>query len=177
VCCSKPGPFFSALTILENVALVIREQTTLRDERLINELSVLKLHMCGLSGEELHRFPLQLSGGMRKRAALARALALDPQFLPFDEPSAGLGPVEAARLDRLFLALHDSLDFTAIVITHDLDTLYAECDRIAALAERKIIESGSIDQLQRSQHPWVQRYFAGDRGDAPARAHRHALTS
>ena len=168
----QTGALFSSLTVLENVTFVVREQTDLRDESLVTVLSALKIQMCGLSPETFNSFPAQLSGGMRKRAALARALALDPELLILDEPTAGLDPIEAARLDVLIGDLCQSLGLTAFIVTHDLDSLYALCHRVAVLAEKKIIADGPLAELRRSIHPWIQQYFLGPRGEAAARAHR-----
>jgi phospholipid/cholesterol/gamma-HCH transport system ATP-binding protein len=122
--------------------------------------------MVGLEEEAALKFPSQLSGGMKKRAGLARALALDPLLLFLDEPTAGLDPISAAAFDNLVRVLRDTLDLTVLLITHDLDTLHATCDRVAVLADRRVIACGTIPQLRAFPHPWVQDYFSGPRGRA-----------
>jgi phospholipid/cholesterol/gamma-HCH transport system ATP-binding protein len=122
--------------------------------------------LSGLPPEAASKYPSELSGGMRKRAGLARALALDPELLFLDEPTAGLDPIGAARFDELTRALADTLDLTVFLITHDLDTLYAICDRVAVLADKKVIAVGSIPELLETDHPWIQEYFNGARGRA-----------
>ncbi len=171
------GALFSSLTVLENVMLVIREQTECRDQGWAAALARIKIRMCGLAEEAFDLFPAELSGGMRKRAALARALVLDPELLILDEPTAGLDPVEAARLDELVGELCHGSRLTALMITHDLDSLYAVCSRVAVLAEKKVLATGSIDELRRSTNPWIRQYFLGSRGEAAARAYRTARSA
>lgn len=167
----QSGALFSNLTVLENVALVAREQGRLSPE-LASCLAAIKIQDSGLSADSFQLMPSQLSGGMRKRAALARALVLDPHLLFLDEPTSGLDPVEAAHVDELVRDLCRNLGLTALLITHDLDTLYAVCDEVAVLAEQRIIAVGTIDQLKQNPHPWIAQYFLGQRGIAAFRAHQ-----
>jgi phospholipid/cholesterol/gamma-HCH transport system ATP-binding protein len=167
----QSGALFSNLTVLENVAFVAREQANLSEE-LSYSLAAIKIQMCGLESDAFHLMPSELSGGMRKRAALARALVLDPKLLILDEPTSGLDPVEASHVDTLISELCRVLGLTALLITHDLDTLYSVCDRVAVLADRRIIATGTIDELKRNSYPWIRQYFLGSRGTAAFRAHR-----
>lgn len=164
------GALFSTLTVAENVQVPLREFYKDLDEELLDEIASYKIVMSGLPVEAAPKFPSELSGGMRKRAGIARALALDPPLLFLDEPTAGLDPIGAAAFDQLILDLKESLDLTVFLITHDLDTLYAICDRVAVLADRKVIAEGTIDELLATDHPWIQEYFNGPR----ARAALHA---
>ncbi|HZD26087.1 MAG TPA: ATP-binding cassette domain-containing protein, partial [Alphaproteobacteria bacterium] len=134
--------------------------------RLMDELTGLKLAMVGLPPETCTKYPSELSGGMRKRAGLARSLALDPELLFLDEPTAGLDPIGAAAFDSLIRRLQRSLGLTVFMVTHDLDSLHAICDRIAVLAEKRIIVIGTMDDMLRHPHPWVREYFHGPRGRA-----------
>ena len=132
----------------------------------MHEIARYKVVLSGLPADTASKYPSELSGGMRKRAGLARALALDPELLFLDEPTAGLDPIGAARFDELTRELADTLDLTVFLITHDLDTLYAICDRVAVLADGKVIAVGTIPELLESDHPWIQEYFNGPRGRA-----------
>ena len=157
------GALFSSLTVQENVETPIVEHTTLSPE-LRQELGCLKLALVGLASETGRKFPAQLSGGMLKRAALARALALDPELLFLDEPTAGLDPASADALDELILQLRDSLGLTVVMITHDLDTLWRVADRAIFLGEGRILASGTMEEMSHSEHPLLQAYFQGNRG-------------
>ncbi len=160
------------LTVAENVALPL-EMFTRLDAGSIAALVRLKLSLVGL-GAAGGRMPSELSGGMRKRAGLARALALDPELLFLDEPTAGLDPIGAAAFDELIKSLRDTLDLTVFLITHDLDTLYAICDRVAVLADKKVIAVDTIPNLLALDHPWIQEYFNGPRGRTAASSYYEA---
>lgn len=162
------GALFSSLTVKENIQVPMREYFDI-SRRLMDELSLLKLEMVGLSRDAADKLPSELSGGMIKRAGLARALALDPELLFLDEPTSGLDPIGAAAFDELIGRLRDSLGLTVYMVTHDLDSLYSVCDRIAVLAERKVLVTGTVDELLRYDHPWVRSYFHGARGGRLAR--------
>jgi len=168
----QQGALFSNLTVKENVAAPMYEHTRLSRQE-IGELAELKISMVGLEPEAAAQKPSALSGGMRKRAGLARALALDPELLFLDEPTAGLDPIAASAFDALIKDLSDSLDLTVFMITHDLDSLYAITNRVAVLADRKVVAVGPVRELEKSNHPWIQEYFLGPRGRA---ATRTALT-
>ncbi|MBM3534883.1 MAG: ATP-binding cassette domain-containing protein [Alphaproteobacteria bacterium] len=161
----QDGALFSSLTVGENVQVPMREHLKLPPV-LADQLAMLKIRLAGLKPEDANKFPSELSGGMRKRAALARALALDPDIVFLDEPTAGLDPVGAAQFDALLKSLSRSLGFTVFLITHDLDTLYAVTDRIAVLADKKVLVTAPIAELERHPHPWIQEYFHGPRGRA-----------
>ena len=161
----QQGALFSSLTVLENVASPLIEHTSL-SRTTIRELAEMKIAMVGLKPESHHLKPAELSGGMKKRAGLARALALDPELLFLDEPTAGLDPIGAAAFDELIRQLSDDLGLTVFMITHDLDSLYAVCDRIAVLADKHVVEKATIEELERSDHPWIKEYFLGPRGRA-----------
>ena len=163
------GALFSSLTVAENVAVPLVEHHGL-DRTIVTRLAALKIALAGLPAEAGAKYPAQLSGGMVKRAALARALALDPDILFLDEPTAGLDPIGAAAFDRLILTLRDALGLTVFIITHDLDTLYAICDRVAVLAQKRILVADTLDVVERCDDAWVRDYFQGPRG----RAARHA---
>ena len=160
------GALFSSLTVLENVQVPLKEHYPELPPDLVHDLATLKIRLAGLGEDAGPKLPSQLSGGMRKRAALARALALDPALLFLDEPTAGLDPIGAAAFDELIRGLQKSLGLTVFLITHDLDTLYAICDRVAVLADRKVLVNAPLDEVERFEHPWVQEYFHGPRGRA-----------
>jgi len=155
------GALFSGLNVLDNIALGFRENYDL-PEADVEELVFAKLQMVGLKPEVAYKMPSELSGGMVKRAALARALALDPEILFLDEPTAGLDPIAAASFDELIHTLRDILGLSVLIITHDLDTLTSLCDRIAMLVDKKIT-AGTLDEMVRSDHPWIKEYFTGPR--------------
>jgi phospholipid/cholesterol/gamma-HCH transport system ATP-binding protein len=157
---------FSTLTVAENVQVPIREFYPKLSQQLLDEIAAYKVVMSGLPANAGPKFPSELSGGMKKRAGVARALALDPELLFLDEPTAGLDPIGAAAFDELIRDLRDALGLTVFLITHDLDTLHAICDRIAVLADRRVIAVGTIPELLKLDHPWLQEYFSGPRGRA-----------
>jgi phospholipid/cholesterol/gamma-HCH transport system ATP-binding protein len=169
----QQGALFSNLTVRENVAAPMFEHTKLSRKQ-IYELADLKIALVGLKPEAGVLKPAELSGGMRKRAGLARALALDPELLFLDEPTAGLDPIGAAAFDELIKDLSDSLDLTVFMITHDLDTLYEITDRVAVLADRKVVATAPVRELETSDHPWIREYFLGPRGRAAAKAKTEA---
>lgn len=159
------GALFSSLTVAQNVMAPVREHLNLPED-LAKDIAALKISMSGLPEEAGAKYPAELSGGMKKRAGLARALALDPEIVFLDEPTAGLDPIGAARFDELIVNLKESLGLTVFMVTHDLDTLHATCDRVAVLAEKRVIACGPLDEVRRADHPWIQEYFAGPRGRA-----------
>jgi phospholipid/cholesterol/gamma-HCH transport system ATP-binding protein len=160
------GALFSTLTVAENVQVPLREFYKYLDEQLLSEIATYKIVMTGLPATAAPKYPSELSGGMRKRAGLARSLALDPTLIFLDEPTAGLDPIGAAAFDELIVELKEALGLTVFLITHDLDTLYAICDRVAVLADKKVIAAGTIEELLATDHPWIQEYFNGPRGRA-----------
>jgi len=162
------GALFSTLTVAENVQVPLKEFYADLDAKLLNEIAGYKIVMSGLPADAGPKYPAELSGGMVKRASLARALSLDPELLFLDEPTAGLDPIGAAAFDQLILDLKSRLGLTVFLITHDLDTLYAICDRVAVLADRRVIGIGTIPELLAMDHPWIQSYFNGPRGRAAA---------
>jgi phospholipid/cholesterol/gamma-HCH transport system ATP-binding protein len=162
------GALFSTLTVAENVEVPIKEYFPYIKPPLLDEIASYKIAMSALPADAGPKYPAELSGGMVKRAGLARALALDPELLFLDEPTAGLDPIAAASFDELIKSLQKRLDLTVFLITHDLDTLYAICDRVAVLADRKVIAVGTIPELLALDHPWIQEYFNGPRGRAAA---------
>ncbi len=170
----QDGALFSSLTVGENVALPLKEHHEEIDDELRDQLVRLKIRLAGLPDDAADKLPSQLSGGMRKRAGLARALALDPDLLFLDEPTAGLDPIGAAAFDQLILTLQQALGFTVFLITHDLDTLYAICNRIAVIADQRVLINAPIQQVEQFDHPWVQEYFHGPRGRAAQRSVRGA---
>ncbi|CAD0186895.1 putative ABC transporter ATP-binding protein [Ruegeria sp. THAF57] len=161
----QDGALFSSLTVLQNVMAPMREHTGL-SESLMTALGGLKISLVGLPQLSCGKFPSELSGGMRKRAALARALALDPEIVFLDEPTAGLDPIGAAAYDELIGELQHALGLTVFMVTHDLDSLYAICDRVAVLAEKRVLVEGPIEEMTKVDHPWVQEYFTGPRARA-----------
>ncbi|MFG3448689.1 MULTISPECIES: ABC transporter ATP-binding protein [unclassified Stenotrophomonas] len=162
----QDGALFSSMTVGENVQVPLKEHHGELPERWHYELALLKVKLAGLPADAINKLPSQLSGGMRKRAGLARALALDPPLLFLDEPTAGLDPIGAAAFDRLIKTLQEALGLTVLLITHDLDTLYAICDRVAVLADHKVIANAPLPEIEQLEHPWIQEYFHGPRARA-----------
>ena len=160
----QDGALFSSLSVAENIIVPIREHAKL-EEGLMREIAALKIALVGLPPDTGSKKPSELSGGMRKRASLARALALDPDVLFLDEPTAGLDPIGAAHYDELVKSLRDALGLTILMVTHDLDSLYAVCDRIAVLLDKRVVV-GTMAEMLEYDHPWVREYFHGPRGRA-----------
>jgi len=160
----QQGALFSSLSVLENVQFPMREFLEV-PPRILDEMARLKLEMVGLSPADHDKMPSELSGGMIKRAALARALALDPELVFLDEPTSGLDPISAGTFDSLIKTLQQTLGLTVFMITHDLESLYAVCDRVGVLADGKVVASGPIADILQSPHPWVRDYFAGRRSE------------
>ncbi|WP_159978546.1 MULTISPECIES: ABC transporter ATP-binding protein [unclassified Novosphingobium] len=160
------GALFSTLTVGENVEVPLKQFFPEITDELRSEIARFKVRLSGLPEEAAFKYPNELSGGMKKRAGLARALSLDPELLFLDEPTAGLDPIGAAAFDSLTRELKETLGLTVFLITHDLDTLYAICDRVAVLADRQVIAVGTIPELLALDHPWIQEYFNGPRGRA-----------
>jgi len=169
----QQGALFSNLTVRENVASPMFEHTKMTRSE-IDDLSDLKIALVGLPPNAGDLKPSELSGGMRKRAGLARALALDPELLFLDEPTAGLDPISAAAFDELIKDLSDSLDLTVFMITHDLDTLYEITDRVAVIADKKVVATAPVRELEHADHPWIREYFLGPRGRAAAKVKTEA---
>lgn len=163
----QSAALFSNLTVRENVATPLVEHAKLPTD-FIDSVADLKIALSGLPADAAGLLPSELSGGMQKRAGLARALAMDPELLLLDEPTSGLDPVVAAQLDQLVFDLSRALGLTVILITHDLDSLFAITDRVAVLADKKVSAIGPVSELQRSEHPWIRQYFDGPRGRAAA---------
>ncbi|MBV9246690.1 MAG: ABC transporter ATP-binding protein [Methylobacteriaceae bacterium] len=159
------GALFSGLTVRQNIQVPMREYLSL-SQRLMDELALLKIELVGLKADAAEKYPSELSGGMIKRAALARALALDPEIVFLDEPTSGLDPIGAGEFDDLIATLQQTLGLTVFMVTHDLDSLYSICDRVAALADGKVIAAGSMETMLASQHPWLKAYFHGKRGSS-----------
>lgn len=158
----QQGALFSSLTVLENIQVPMREYLDM-PKPLMDELARLKIDLVGLAPDAAEKFPSQLSGGMIKRAALARALALDPDVVFLDEPTSGLDPIGAAEFDELVAKLRDTMGLTVYMVTHDLDSLFSVCDRIAVLGNKKVLVAGTIADMLASEEPWVKLYFRGKR--------------
>lgn len=163
------GALFSSLTVLENISLPLTEYSGLTAAE-ARHIAAMKLALAGLPPGAGDKYPSELSGGMVKRAALARALALDPDILFLDEPTAGLDPIGAAAFDHLIMTLRDALGLTVFLVTHDLDTLYAICDRIAVLSAKRVLVAADIDTVAATDDAWIQEYFQGPRGRAASKA-------
>src|SRR6185437_7844524 len=160
----QQGALFSSLNVQQNIEFPIREYLKGLSPRLIEEIALAKLKMVGLNDSVRRKYPAELSGGMIKRVALARALALDPDIVFLDEPTSGLDPIGAAEFDELILTLQRTLGLSVFMVTHDLDSLHAVCGRIAVLSEGRVIADGPIETLLASEHPWLKSYFCGKRG-------------
>lgn len=156
------GALFSSLTVLQNIQVPMREYFSL-PQCLMDELAISKLELVGLPVDAAFKYPSELSGGMIKRAALARALALDPKLVFLDEPTSGLDPIGAADFDSLIVTLRKTLGLTVFMVTHDLDSLYDACDRVAVLSDKRVLVSGTIETMQSFDHPWTRHYFTGKR--------------
>ena len=168
----QDGALFSSLTVIENVKVPLLEYYDLPPP-LLDELALLKIRLTGLPVDAAHKYPAQLSGGMRKRAGLARALALDPEILFLDEPTSGLDPIGAAAFDELIATLGNALGLTVFLVTHDLDSLYAICDRVAVLADGKMVIADRVEVVEQHPHPWIRGCFQGPRARG-AQGHRAA---
>src|SRR5690348_3942554 len=166
----QQGALFSSLTVRQNIQFPVREYVDVT-QRLLDEITIAKLGMVGLRPEVADRFPSELSGGMIKRVALARALALDPELVFLDEPTSGLDPIGAGEFDELIKTLQTTLGLTVYMVTHDLDSLHAICDRIAVLAGGKVILAGTMADMLASEHPWLKAYFRGKRARLAATTH------
>jgi phospholipid/cholesterol/gamma-HCH transport system ATP-binding protein len=161
----QQGALFSSLTVKQNIQVPLREHTKF-SPRLLDEIAMLKIELVGLKPRAADLYPSELSGGMIKRAALARALALDPELIFLDEPTSGLDPIGAQDFDDLILTLRRTLGLTVFMVTHDLDSLARACDRIAVLGEKKVLAEGTISEMRQATHPWLQAYFQGPRARA-----------
>jgi phospholipid/cholesterol/gamma-HCH transport system ATP-binding protein len=170
----QQGALFSSLTCIQNVQFPMREYLHL-SSRLMDEIAVAKLEMVGLKPDVRDKYPAELSGGMIKRVALARALALDPEIVFLDEPTSGLDPIGAGDFDELIRTLQHTLGLTVYMVTHDLDSLHAICDRIAVLSDGKVIIEGPMEAMLACDHPWVKEYFRGKRSRAAGMAAQHVL--
>jgi len=171
----QDGALFGSLTVAQNIQVPMLESLDM-PERLMNELTAVKIGAVGLPPEAGCKYPSELSGGMRKRAGLARALALDPEILFLDEPTAGLDPIGAAQFDQLIRRLQQSLHLTVVMVTHDLDSLFAICDRIAVLADQRVLLAGPLDHMLEQDHPWIREYFHGPRARAAGASRARAAT-
>ncbi len=169
----QSGALFTNLTVKENVAAPMHEHANL-DAKTVSDLAELKIALVGLPPHAGDLKPSELSGGMIKRAGLARALALDPELLFLDEPTSGLDPISAGAFDELIAELSDSLDLTVFMITHDLDSVYAICDRVAVIADKKVVATGPVEEMENSDHPWIREYFLGPRGRAAGKPGKQA---
>lgn len=158
----QQGALFSSLTVKENIQVPMREYLDLPQE-MMDELALMKIRMVGLASDAADKYPSELSGGMIKRAALARALALDPDLVFLDEPTSGLDPIGAAEFDELIARLRDTLGLTVYMVTHDLDSLFSVCDRIAVLGQKRVLVEGTVEDMLACDDPWVQAYFRGKR--------------
>jgi phospholipid/cholesterol/gamma-HCH transport system ATP-binding protein len=156
------GALFSALTVMENIQVPMREYLDL-PQALMDELALLKIELVGLPSDAARKYPSELSGGMIKRAALARALSLDPEIVFLDEPTSGLDPIGAAEFDELVIKMRDTMGLTVYMVTHDLDSLFSTCDRVAVLGKKKVLVEGTIEDMLASEEPWVKSYFRGKR--------------
>ncbi len=172
----QQGALFSGLTVLQNIQAPMREHLDL-SPRLRDELAMLKINLVGLPADAANKLPSELSGGMVKRAALARALALDPDLLFLDEPTSGLDPIGAGEFDELIATLQRTLGLTVFMVTHDLDSLYAICDRVAVLGQGRVTAIGPISELLLSQDPWIKAYFHGKRGSGREAVLYHATAA
>ncbi len=161
----QSGALYSSLTVVENVAFPLIEQLGMNRKE-AEHIALLKILLAGLPANAASKYPSELSGGMVKRASLARALALDPQILFLDEPTAGLDPIGAAQFDQLMLTLRDALGLTMFLVTHDLDTLYTACNKVAVLSEKRVLINDTIENVSKLDNPWIQEYFNGPRGRA-----------
>ncbi len=170
----QDGALFSSLTVAENIGVPMKEHTHL-DAALRRELIEMKLSMVGLPPDAAHKYPSELSGGMRKRAGLARALAMDAEILFLDEPTAGLDPIGASDFDSLIAELQRDLGLTVVMVTHDLDSLHTICDRVSVLIDKRV-KVGSIEELMKETDPWIQDYFLGPRGRAALQSAQRAMT-
>jgi phospholipid/cholesterol/gamma-HCH transport system ATP-binding protein len=168
----QDGALFSSMSVAENVMAPLREHLSGISDQLAGEIAGMKLSLAGLDESVGSKMPSELSGGMRKRVALARAMALDPKVLFLDEPTAGLDPIGAAKFDELIISLRDNLGLTIFMVTHDLDSLIRDCDRIAVLADKRVIVNAPIDEVRGYDHPWIQEYFGGPRGRAAHSSNR-----
>jgi phospholipid/cholesterol/gamma-HCH transport system ATP-binding protein len=166
----QQGALFSSLTVRENVSAPLIEHTEMGGD-LADDIAELKIALVGLPPEAADLKPAELSGGMRKRVGLARALALDPELLFLDEPTAGLDPIGAAAFDELIRSLATNLGLSVFMVTHDLDSLYTVCDRVAVLADKHVVAHAPLAELEKSSHPWIREYFLGPRGRAARGAH------
>lgn len=166
----QDGALFSSMSVGDNIQFPLREFTDLPKD-VMESIARLKLELVGLPQSAFDKFPGELSGGMRKRAGLARAIAMDPEILMLDEPTAGLDPIGAAAFDELILTLHRTMNLSVLMVTHDLDSLYTICSRVAVLSDKRILASGTIDSLLDIDNPWLIDYFQGPRGRATQAKH------